>query len=96
MVALERKLAPAIKDTPVKDNSTRVLGFVSAGLESQDVAGNPEDIELPNESESEDEDKVEIAQKDVPDAVFGGLVKKSKGAEAPLGALERIKRQKCG
>lgn len=115
MAALERKLAPAAKEAPAKDSSSRVLKFVSAGLESQDVgrqlAGNPEDIELPEESESEDEDKVEIAQKDVPDAVFGGLVNKkegsgekgneddgakAKGNDAPLGALERIKQQRKG
>ncbi|KAG2239771.1 hypothetical protein Bca52824_091468 [Brassica carinata] len=64
--------------------------------------GNGEDIELPEESGDEDheddgEDKVEIAQKEVPAAVFGGLVRKREeegGAAKTLGALERIKRQK--
>ncbi|GAB4831286.1 hypothetical protein Ancab_005300 [Ancistrocladus abbreviatus] len=114
MAALERKIAPPVSSTPAKDSGNRMLGFVSAGVESQDVgrqlATNQEEIELPEESESEDEEKVEIAQKDVPTAVFGGLVKrkedldedgdggegKSKPSEAPLGALERIKRQKRG
>ncbi|KAL2904036.1 Pre-mRNA-splicing factor SYF1 [Bienertia sinuspersici] len=112
MAALERKLAPADNDVPVKDNA-RTVGFVSAGHESQVDASkrnvNQEEIELPEESDDEDEDedveKVEIAQKDVPSAVFGGLAKKredpengeddaAKGADARLGALERLKRRK--
>lgn len=109
MAALEKKLAPADDDVPAKDKP-RTVGFVSAGVEGD--AGkrnvNQEEIELPDESDEEDDEgKVEIAQKDVPDAVFGGLAKKreepekgdggddeAKGGDAPLGALERLKRRK--
>lgn len=108
MAALERQLAPAANDTTARD-SNRKVGFVSAGIESQPNGGlkataNVEDIELPEESDSEEDDeKVEIKQKDVPDAVFGDLAQKRKEAEerdvikddeSRLGALERIKRLK--
>lgn len=78
MAALERQLAPTT--TTAKDGSRKV-GFVSAGIESQTDGGikataNHEEIELPEESDSDEDVKVEIAQKDVPDAVFGGLVRK--------------------
>lgn len=78
MAALERQLAPTT--TTAKDSSRKV-GFVSAGIESQSdggvkVTANHEEIELPEESDSDDDEKVEIAQKDVPDAVFGGLIRK--------------------
>lgn len=109
MAALERQLAPPENDTKSKEQS-RVVGFVSAGVvesNGQKVAANNEDIELPEESDSEEDEKIEIAQKDVPDAVFGGLIRKregdeaeenssakNKGSDGPLGALERIKRRK--
>ena len=85
MVALEKHLVPAANDTATKDGA-RKLGFVSAGMESKTdgvvrVTANHEDIELPEESDSEDEEKVEIAQKDVPSAVFGGLVRKRDEAD---------------
>ncbi|RRT84081.1 hypothetical protein B296_00015744 [Ensete ventricosum] len=109
MATLERQLAPAAANSPVK-NGGRMLNFVSAGSESQSDGGirltaNNEDIELPEESDSED-DKIEIAQKNVPASVFGDLAEKvtkdeDKGADAAdnggsslLGALERIKRQR--
>ncbi|KAH0691442.1 hypothetical protein KY289_018800 [Solanum tuberosum] len=111
MAALERQLAPE-NDTKSKEQS-RVVGFVSAGVvesNGQKVTANNEDIELPEESDSEeDDDKVEIALKEVPDAVFGGLIRKrdnegdeaeddstakNKDSDGPLGALERIKRRK--
>lgn len=106
MAALERQLAPAIEDT-AKDNGRKV-GFVSAGVESQadgelKVTAHQEDIELPDESDSEEDENVEIAQKEVPSAVFGGLTRKKedsdevdgeKDDDSHLGALERIKRQK--
>lgn len=111
MAALERQLLPSTGDSTVNDGGRR-LGFVSAGLQqSGETTANREDIELPEESESEDEEKVEIAQKDVPEAVFGSLVRKRddesdiKGDEAlsenkendgQLGALERIKRMRRG
>lgn len=111
MAALERQLAPSSNNVNAKDGSRKV-GFVSAGVESQADGGlkpvATEDIELPEESDSEDEETVEIAQKDVPSAVFGGLVRKrdedgnnggddtdgAKDGESRLGALERIKRLK--
>ena len=79
MAALERQLAPVVDNGAAKDNNRRV-GFVSAGVESQSEGGikvtaNNEDIELPEESDSDDDGKVEITQKDVPSAVFGGLVR---------------------
>ncbi|MED6174847.1 hypothetical protein PIB30_072883 [Stylosanthes scabra] len=98
MAALERQLAPATNDAAPKE---RKVGFVSAGVESQTdgglrVGANHEDIELPEESESDDEEKVEIAQKDVPSAVFGSLIRgrEESDNESCLGALERIKRHK--
>ncbi|KAL2552937.1 Tetratricopeptide repeat (TPR)-like superfamily protein [Forsythia ovata] len=78
MAALERQLVPATNNATTKDTG-RHLGFVSAGVQNdggEKVIANNEEIELPEESESEDEEKVEIAQKDVPSAVFGGLVRK--------------------
>ncbi|KAG2261075.1 hypothetical protein Bca52824_068154 [Brassica carinata] len=113
--ALERHLMAPMSTITVtsKDGGRRRVGFVSAGVISQSgenegkpVTGNGEDIELPEESdddedESDGEDKVEIAQKEVPAASFEGLVRKreaeeggEKGAAKTLGALERIKRQK--
>ncbi|KAH9748470.1 TPR REGION domain-containing protein [Citrus sinensis] len=85
MAALERQLAPAANNGNAKDSSRKV-GFVSAGVESQTDGGikttaNHEDIELPDESDSEEEEKVEIAQKDVPSAVYGGLARKREGSE---------------
>lgn len=113
MAALERKLAPAAAVTEAP--AARVVGFVSGGIEGDRPPSSTrinEDIELPEVSESESEedgggDKVEIAQKDVPNAVFGGLAQKKRGepeadgnangsSDAPLGALERIKRLKKG
>lgn len=114
MAALERQLLPAASNSVAKDGN-RVLGFVSAGVQSsgaevQKATANKEDIELPEDSDSEDDEKVEIAQKDVPSAVFGGLAQKRKENdsaedendaakdkdESSLGALERFKRMKRG
>ncbi|XP_042464972.1 pre-mRNA-splicing factor SYF1-like [Zingiber officinale] len=109
MAALERQLAPATNNLPSKDG-VRTVSFVSAGSESQSdgvrqVTANSEDIELPEESDSDDE-KIEISQKDVPASVFGDLANKraldaDHKADAKdntnsthLGALERIKRQR--
>ncbi|KAL5096600.1 hypothetical protein RYX36_000927 [Vicia faba] len=114
MAALERQLAPAAEKAVTKE---RKVGFVSAGVESQSDGGiksnaNHEEIELPEENDSDDDDdddKIEIAQKDVPSAVFGGLIRKrdeiendrevdgsakEKDNENRLGALERIKKLK--
>lgn len=113
MAALERQLlTTTTTTTDAAKDGVRRLGFVSAGVISQSgenegkpVTGNGEDIELPDESddESDGEDQVEIAQKEVPAAVFGGLARKrdedieeggEDSAAKKLGALERIKRQK--
>ncbi|CAI0442831.1 unnamed protein product [Linum tenue] len=112
MAALEKQLAPISTPENGKDSNNRTtLGFVSAGVQTQTDAGlkvtrNQEDIELPDESDSDgDVETLEIAQKDVPSEVFGGLVRKrddaekasgDEGHDAPtaLGALERIKRLK--
>ncbi|GKV45257.1 hypothetical protein SLEP1_g52366 [Rubroshorea leprosula] len=61
MAALERQLAPVSKKVNSKDSSRKV-GFVSAGVESQTDGGMTpvatEDIDLPEESDSEDEERV--------------------------------------
>ncbi|CAL1396290.1 unnamed protein product [Linum trigynum] len=63
-------------------NNRKTLGFVRAGVQTQTDGGvkvteNREDIELPEESDSDgDDEKVEIVKKDVPSEVFGGLVRK--------------------
>ncbi|BBH00816.1 Tetratricopeptide repeat-like superfamily protein [Prunus dulcis] len=100
MAALERQLAPVANGTTTKDDGRGIK-----------VAANHEDIELPDASDSEDDEGVEIAQKEVPSAVFGELANKRKEAEkdeggdgaaatkdgdSHLGALERIKRLKRG
>lgn len=110
MAALERQLAAGSQSA---DDTGRKVGFVSAGVESQPAVINAldggreliaiqEDIELPDESDSEDES--EIAQKSVPSAVFGELAQLAKASkdsgteeiqeDRQLGALERIKRQR--
>lgn len=114
MAALERQLvAPTSTTTDAVKDGGRRVGFVSAGSQLSEnqvkpLTGNGEDIDLPDESddESDGEDRVEIAQKEVPAAVFGGLARKREedgeeaeeggenGAAKKLGALERIKRQK--
>ena len=113
MAALERQFAPVVDNGAAKDKNRRV-GFVSAGVESQfqggiKVTANHEDIELPEESDSDDDDKVEIAQKDVPSAFLEAwfvremrptMMQKHKmplllkDSDNRLGALERIKRLK--
>lgn len=119
MAALERQLAPAAPKTAM-DSGNRKLGFVSGGVQSSETASgiqNQEEIELPEGSESDEEEegdngKVEIKQKDVPEAVFGGLVRKRDEEEeaaakkdnengdadggSRVGALERIKRMRQG
>ncbi|CAA6661813.1 unnamed protein product [Spirodela intermedia] len=113
MAALERQ-AVARSPPPAAEGAARVLGFVSAGVESQAgtgraVAANQEEIELPEEddgSEDESAERVEISLKAVPEAVFGDLARVAaavndenaapavNGADARMGALERIKRQR--
>ncbi|KAI4371091.1 hypothetical protein MLD38_019361 [Melastoma candidum] len=89
MAALEKQLAPTITDTT--NDANRRVGFVSAGVVPGADGGkrstvNNEDIELPEESDSEqEEEKVEIAQKDVPSAVFGSLIRKREEEEQQEG-----------
>ena len=92
MAALEKHLVPVANNTSTKD-SDRKVGFVSAGVESQTDGGikttaNHEDIELPEESDSEDDERVEIAQKDVPSAVFGGLIRKREEADSDANGVD--------
>ncbi|KAG0497206.1 hypothetical protein HPP92_001897 [Vanilla planifolia] len=109
MAALEKQLTSS-SNLSAK-NGNKMPSFVSAGVEFQpdgnrNMDANKEDIELPEESDSDDEN-IEISQKVVPSAVFGELANKvatdqkrdSSAAEEsnnnpPLGALERIKRQR--
>ena len=110
MDALERQVASASDNTVAK---YKKVGFVNAEVEWQPdrglkAAANEEDIELLEESAFDDEEKVEITQKDFPFAVFGGLIRKreenktngevegekEKDNENRLAALERINRQK--
>ena len=62
------------------------------------AAANPEDIDLDEADEDQDggegaaaEDAVEIEQKSVPDAVFGGV---SGGGAGQMGALDRFKKRR--
>lgn len=108
MAALERQLAPAPASVAA-NNSGRMVNFVSAGAEAKPddgrkvVVANSEDIDLPEESDSDDE-KVEIAMKDVPAAVYGELASQAmkekdasaaedSGSGSRLGALERLKKR---
>lgn len=117
MAALERQLASGPSPAPAAaapSSSTtpanRMMNFVSAGVEAraesstQQAAANNEDIELPDE-ESDEEDDVQIAERAVPEAVFGELGKRAaesreesssaqENNEQQLGALERIKRRR--
>ncbi|CAK9229215.1 unnamed protein product [Sphagnum troendelagicum] len=120
MAALERQIAPA----PLQDGM-RSLGFVSGGVQAQREAGqvlgsptrravvNPEEIEIGAESEEEEEAGagVDVAQKTIPDAVYGELagkarelaeeekaergVQREREGDEVVGARERFKRQKA-
>lgn len=121
MVALERQLAPAGAAVSNPRDGLRALGFVSAGVEiqgnsqresasAQHALKNADEIELQEEEESDaEEEKVEVSQREVPGAVFGGLedaakqllqheesggMVRERETEEPMGALERIKRQR--
>ncbi|KAF9618084.1 hypothetical protein IFM89_000035, partial [Coptis chinensis] len=84
------------------DRARAIYNFSSQYADPRKVTDNVEDIDLPEGSDGEDDDKIEIAHKDVPAAVFGDLVNKVEennkdGDEetySKLGALERIKRQR--
>lgn len=102
--------APLIGGIPSSILSERKAPlFVSAGKEivgqmDAGIKANPEEIELGEEDEDEEEEeerKVEVSEKQVPDSVYGALAEKARelkekapAEEEPLGALERIKRQR--
>ncbi len=120
MAALERQIAP-----PPLQDGMRSLGFVSGGVQAQREAGqvlgsptrravvNPEEIEIGAESEEEEEAGagVDVAQKTIPDAVYGELagkarelaeeekagrgVQREREGDEVVGARERFKRQKA-
>ncbi|XP_071719705.1 uncharacterized protein [Rutidosis leptorrhynchoides] len=114
MAVLERQLAPsAPKDLTTNDTANRkFVGFVSGGAQLTEIASekiqNNEEIELPEGSDDDvDDDEAVVAQKAVPDSVYGGLVRKRDeevekenenggDGETRLGALERIKRMRQG
>ncbi|KAF8396628.1 hypothetical protein HHK36_018252 [Tetracentron sinense] len=50
--------------------------FIRMPNEGRKVNANHDNIELPNDVESDDDERVEIAQKNIPTAVFGDLVQK--------------------
>lgn len=88
MAVLGRQLAPALANNNASAKEVRTtLGFVSGEVESQTgrvkTTVNHEDIKLPGEIESEDEEeeRVEIAQKDVPSTALGGLIKRREEGE---------------
>jgi hypothetical protein len=108
MAALERQMASSASE------GMKSLGFVSAGVQAQGDGGaglergranaNDEEIGLEDDEEEEEGAGVDVAEKSVPDSVFGNLAKvrneeeknsKREPAEAEtLGAKERFKRQK--
>ncbi|XP_024384058.1 uncharacterized protein [Physcomitrium patens] len=111
MAALEKEMASSAGKDGMK-----ALGFVSAGVQSQTDGGaglerdrkdaNDEEIGLEDEEEEEDAG-VDVAEKSVPDSVFGNLAQVKHAGESnekgekrefadaePLGAKERFKRQK--
>ncbi|KAI3839561.1 hypothetical protein MKW92_044642 [Papaver armeniacum] len=96
MANLEKQLAPAAQDI-----STR-SGVIRTPDDGRKVAADRDTIELPEgDEEEEDVDEVEIAQRDVPAAVFGDLaredeISRKRANNGMLGALERMKRQKKG
>lgn len=109
MAALERQMASSTSE------GVKSLGFVSAGVQSQVDGGaglergranaNDEEIGLEDDEEEEEGAGVDVAERSVPDSVFGNLApvrneedkdNKREPAEATetLGAKERFKRQK--
>lgn len=120
MAALERQAVEAAARAPASAGAGFSTRFVSAGVESQSgdmhvpdggkkATANVEEIELPEGDDSEEDEsseKVEIAQRNVPSAVFGDLAKVAEskkdedagavdnGGGNHLGAYERFKRQR--
>ncbi|KAI3868579.1 hypothetical protein MKX03_015071 [Papaver bracteatum] len=84
--------------TAAQENSTqsRVIRTPSGGRK---VVADQDTIELPEGDDDEDVNEVEIARRDIPDALFGDLARAAENVrkrenDGNLGALERIKRQK--
>ncbi|GKV45903.1 hypothetical protein SLEP1_g52930 [Rubroshorea leprosula] len=81
-----RQLSPASNNVNPQESS-RILGFVSAGVESQPTGGMEPDA---TEDIDMQEERVEIVHKDVSSSMLaGGVVRRRDGS-----TLERIKRQK--
>ncbi len=103
MAALERQIAPA----PLQDGM-RSLGFVSGGVQAQREAGQV--LGSPTRR-AEAGAGVDVAQKTIPDAVYGELagkarelaeeekaergVQREREGDEVVGARERFKRQKA-
>ncbi|KAI3839298.1 hypothetical protein MKX03_016842 [Papaver bracteatum] len=84
--------------TAAQENSTqsRVIRTPSGGRK---VVADQDTIELPEGDDDEDVNEVEIARRDIPDALFEELARAAENVrkrenDGNLGALERIKRQK--
>ncbi|KAK9815714.1 hypothetical protein WJX72_008451 [[Myrmecia] bisecta] len=107
MAALEEELVQAEAGAPEAGQSSRLPGFVSAGIIQQQEqngaatpgeaattrAANPEelDIDVDEGDDEESEPDNSIEQKTVPAAVFGGS---GLDSASQLGALERFKKQR--
>ncbi|GLU23081.1 hypothetical protein SLE2022_391130 [Rubroshorea leprosula] len=81
-----RQLSPASNNVNPQESS-RILGFVSAGVESQFTGGMEPDA---TEDIDMQEERVEIVHKDVSSSMLAGGV----GRRRDGSTLERIKRQK--
>ena len=108
MAALERQMASSAAE------GMKSLGFVSAGVQSSTgdaeaglersrADANDEEIGLEDDEEEEEGVGVDVAEKSVPDSVFGNLAnvrnedrnsKREPAEPETLGAKERFKRQK--
>eukprot|EP00898_Chlorokybus_atmophyticus_P007007 jgi/Chlat1/7307/Chrsp58S06932 len=113
--AVENAAAPASKQVQFvsaariggDDAPAARLGSAAAVVESAAaaMAVNPEEIELAEDQEDEEEEgatEMDISEKPVPDAVFGGLkaaaeaTEEGKKAEPQLGALARLRSKQRG
>lgn len=110
MAALEQQAqlgnSPGVSRAPQFVSSARATAEMAQAMGVDGSGGevplNPDEIELKDEDEeelaSDEEDTVQVAQKEVPASVYGDLAEKVKKQqetrEEPVGALERIKRQR--
>lgn len=110
MAALEQQAqpgtSPGVSRAPQFVSSARATAEMAQAMGvdggTAEVPLNPDEIELKDEDEeegaSDEEDGVALAQKEVPASVYGELADRAKkqgeAREEPVGALERIKRQR--